>query len=73
MKLWLTLAALCASTAATPTAAQAEDSLGLQSRAEPKGSFIPITAPRDNLYMNITEREEQSILKFLEREKKSTV
>lgn len=37
------------------------------------GSYIPVTAPRDNLFAGVTEEERASVYRFLQRQKNVTM
>jgi hypothetical protein len=65
MKFFLAVAALCGSTAASPAI---HDHYAQITKREVNGSFIPTTAPKDNLFRGISAREQESIFKFLEKQ-----
>ena len=71
MKFLLALVAFTASGAsATSGAGTAASSLH---KREPNGSYVPGTAPRDNIFTGITLNEEDEIRDFLGRQGNATL
>lgn len=55
------------------SAAQPYDVQSQASKREANGSFIPATAPYENIFADITSKEETSVLKFLQKQINETL
>lgn len=72
MKFSSAVAALAASGASATSTGQ-DASPQLSRRDDTNGSYIPATAPVDNIFAGITPKEEEAIYSFLNREANHTV
>lgn len=71
MKFIPVVAALVASSASATTTDHVNSRLSR--RYDNNGSFIPSTAPFDNIFAGITSGEEEAIYAYLERQQNSTL